>query len=77
MFDLHEARILLAGGSSCIGLATAELLISRGAEIVIYGRDRAKLDRLKEQLEPRASIASFDAAILRNEWLAWSRRARL
>lgn len=37
-------RVLIAGGSSGMGLALAGLLLSEGAEVTIVGRSRAKLD---------------------------------
>lgn len=38
MFDIHEKSALITGGTSGIGLATAERLISAGARVAIVGR---------------------------------------
>jgi NAD(P)-dependent dehydrogenase (short-subunit alcohol dehydrogenase family) len=34
MFDPHRTRVLIAGGSSGVGLSAAELLVDCGAEVV-------------------------------------------
>ena len=62
MFDLRGCRVLVAGGSSGIGLAAARLLIACGATVVISGRDRSKLDSEQRRLGARASVSAFDAA---------------
>lgn len=61
MFELDAARVVVAGGSSGIGLAASRLLVRCGAEVVVSGRDRSKLERVRQELGAKASIAAFDA----------------
>ncbi|MCX4804684.1 SDR family NAD(P)-dependent oxidoreductase [Streptomyces sp. NBC_01214] len=42
---------LITSGASGMGLATARLLLEAGADIVITGRDAARLNRAAEQLD--------------------------
>ncbi|MCS3468574.1 NAD(P)-dependent dehydrogenase (short-subunit alcohol dehydrogenase family) [Pseudomonas sp. JUb42] len=41
---VKDKTILITGGNSGIGLATARLLLENGARVAITGRDQAKLD---------------------------------
>ena len=62
MFELSGARVLVCGGSSGVGLATAKLLVRCGASVLISGRDRPKLQSVQKQLGDSVSISAFDAA---------------
>ena len=48
--NLKNARILITGGSSGIGLATARLLIEGGARVCITGRDPDKLIKVADEI---------------------------
>ncbi|WP_370321578.1 SDR family oxidoreductase [Oricola sp.] len=57
LFDLSGRRALITGSSQGIGLALARGLMAAGAEIVLNGRDRAKLD------DAAASLRSDGGAV--------------
>jgi NADP-dependent 3-hydroxy acid dehydrogenase YdfG len=57
--DLLGQTVLVIGGSSGIGLATARLARANGAEVILTARDPDRLHRVG--LELKASIAAFDA----------------
>ena len=54
--------VLVTGGNSGIGLATAQQFANEGARVVITGRDQARLDAAREQLGSAAIALLSDAA---------------
>ncbi len=56
MFD--GARVVVTGGSSGIGLATAIALARRGAHLALVARDPEKLDRARVQVESERKDSS-------------------
>ncbi len=51
---LAGKKVVVVGGSSGIGLATAELAKSQGADVIIASRNAAKLDPVAERLKVTA-----------------------
>ena len=53
--QLANKKVIVLGGSSGIGLGVAREAHNQGAEVVIVGRSREKLDQALHSLEsPRA-----------------------
>jgi gluconate 5-dehydrogenase len=59
-FSLAGHRALITGGGSGLGLAIAECFAAAGAEVVIAGRDTAKLDAAAARLGPAVRAIPFD-----------------
>ena len=62
MTEWNEKIVVITGGNSGIGLATAKLLSSQGAHLVITGRDEAKLEEARKQLGDSAMGIRADVA---------------
>ena len=60
LFDLTGRRALITGSSQGIGLALAKGLAAAGAEVVLNGRDAAKLALVATGV-PGARVLTFDA----------------
>lgn len=59
--ELTDQRIVIMGGSSGIGLATARVLVEAGAEVMITGRSPDKIATAVAQLGERARGSAVDA----------------
>ncbi|MFD4403118.1 SDR family oxidoreductase [Nocardia sp. NPDC058499] len=62
MGKYENKKVVITGGSSGFGLASAQLLVNEGARVLITGRDQARLDAAREQLGERAIAVRSDAA---------------
>ncbi|MFJ9855036.1 SDR family NAD(P)-dependent oxidoreductase [Streptomyces sp. NPDC101150] len=69
--DQHGRIVLITGGSSGIGLATAGAFLDEGDSVVLVGRDTARLDAAREQLAGRvrsgACMDVFTADVSRTD----------
>ncbi|MGW6740105.1 SDR family oxidoreductase [Streptomyces sp. NPDC055025] len=57
-------KVVVTGGSSGLGLATARSLVDEGARVLITGRDQDKLRAARDQLGENAIAVRSDAASL-------------
>ncbi|WP_338598078.1 SDR family oxidoreductase [Saccharopolyspora sp. SCSIO 74807] len=57
-----DKHVVITGGSSGLGLATARLLVDEGARVLITGRSQATLDGARDQLGENAIAVRGDAS---------------
>jgi len=60
---LADKVVLITGGSSGIGLATARTLLAEGANVCICGRDQEKLERAAQELAGGDRLLSYAADV--------------
>ena len=58
--SLRDTCVVVVGGSSGIGLATAKMVHEAGARVIIAGRDEARLAAARDQIGGAAQAAAFD-----------------
>jgi len=61
MSDHTNKRVVITGGTSGIGLATAKALIDNGARVLVTGRTPASLEKARAILGPDAIVDPGDA----------------
>ena len=54
MKKLESKVAVVTGGTSGIGLATAQELVNNGAKVIIFGRGQEALDKAVQELEALA-----------------------
>ena len=54
---MKEKTVLITGCTSGIGYETAKMLKSKGAEVVICGRNKAKVDQASNELNVKGFVA--------------------
>src|ERR1700722_14060968 len=54
-------KVVIIGGTSGMGLATAKMLLDRGARVLVTGRSQAGLDSAQQELGNDAIVVSSDA----------------
>ena len=62
--DLTNQRVVIMGGSSGIGLATAHMLVDAGAQVAITGRNQDKIDAAVAQLGKQTTGFTVDCTSL-------------
>jgi NAD(P)-dependent dehydrogenase (short-subunit alcohol dehydrogenase family) len=76
---MNKERILIVGGSSGMGLALARRCLDAGANVIIAGRNAAKLNAAREELDRAAALETATVDISREHEVAalFARIARL
>jgi len=60
----QDKKVVIIGGTSGIGLATAKMLLDGGARVLVTGRSQAGLESARQELGGGAAVVSSDARSL-------------
>ncbi len=60
----EDKKVVIIGGTSGMGLATAQMLLAGGARILVTGRSKAGLESAQKELGKDALVVSSDARSL-------------
>ena len=60
----QDKKVVIIGGTSGIGLATAKMLLDGGARVLVTGRSQAGLDSAQKEIGKDAVVVSSDARSL-------------
>ena len=64
MARYQDKKVVILGGTSGMGLATAKMLLEGGARVLVTGRSQAGLDSARQELGTDAIVVSSDARSL-------------
>lgn len=64
MKKLQDKRVLVTGGTTGIGLATAKLLHDEGARVIVTGRNEETLEAARRELPSDVHVVKSDAGSL-------------
>lgn len=62
--DLTDKTVLITGANSGLGFEAARAMASKGASVVLIGRDKTKVDTARAELEAMGLIGSFDTCVM-------------
>src|SRR5271169_4207976 len=62
----ESKRVVIIGGTSGMGLATAKMLLDGGARVLVTGRSQAGLESAQKELGNEAIVVSSDARSLKD-----------
>jgi len=60
----QDKKVVIIGGTSGMGLATAKMLLDEGARVLVTGRSQAGVKSAQQELSKNAIVVSSDARSL-------------